>query len=73
MGVWPVYLYMRMNGVLQIKRVSDPLGLALKMIVGCQVVAGNRTWILCKNSKFSDLPTLHYPKKGIYDYKMHVF
>jgi hypothetical protein len=43
MGVWPVYLYMRMNGVLQIKRVSDPLGLALKMIVGCQVVAGNRT------------------------------
>lgn len=46
MGVWPVYIYMCCvpEWCPQIKkRVSDLLGLALEMILGCQVVAGNRT------------------------------
>lgn len=50
-----------MHDALQVKRLSDPLGLALGMIVRCQVVAGNRTWIFYK---CSDLPALHYPKKA---------
>lgn len=54
-----------MHDALQVKRLSDPLGLALGMIVRCQVVAGNRTWIFYKNSKCSDLPALHYPKKHL--------
>lgn len=35
------------------KKASDPLNLELEVAVSCHESAGNRTWIVCKNSPCS--------------------
>ena len=35
------------------KRVSDPVELALQMVMSCPVGAGKKTLVLCKSNKYS--------------------